>query len=296
MTQLHGVVPNMVTPMDAMGHPDKDGIHALVEFLVKAGVGGLWVLGSAGEDIHISRRDRIIVAIETIRAVDGRIPIIIGLGPSTWHEILDFCDRINIDTIDAVHFLPYDVKMGETALLNYILKLAETLPCPMWLYHNPKRGRNITRKIVDEAKSHPNIQGIKVGGYSMSELTTMMMLRSEDFDVVGAGGNQLFQMLCLGAQAHMTSDANCYPEVFLSVCDLFKQGRIEEARALQFRVIELAVKIPRTDNGEYAAEEKYILSKRKVCKEYVNPSYRTLAEHEKELLDDALKEYGFPWA
>lgn len=286
----------MITPMDKLGRPDKDGIHTLVEFLVKAGVGGLWVLGSAGEDIHVSATDRIAIAVETIKAVDGRIPIIIGLGPSTWYEVLDFCDSINIDAVDAVHFLPYDVKMGETALLNYILKLAETLPCPMWLYHNPKRGRSITLSIAAEVRKHPKISGIKVGGYSLTEVTSMMMLRADDFEVSGAGSGQMFQLLSLGAKVHMTSDASCYPEPFLELFDLFEQGKIEEARALQYRIIYMSRKLPRTENGEYSAEEKYILSKRGIIREYVNPSYRTLTEHEKKLLDDALKEYGFPWA
>ena len=285
----------MVTPMDAMGRPDKEGIHALVEFLVNAGVGGLWVLGSAGEDIHISATDRIVVANETVRAVDGRIPVIIGLGPSTWYEILDFCDRSDIDEIDAVHFLPYDVKMGETVVLNYILKLAETVPSPMWLYHNPKRGRNIPASIAAEVSRHPKILGIKVGGYSLTELMSMMMLRADDFEVCGAGGGQMFQLLFLGAKVHMTSDANCYPEPFLELFDLFEQGKFEEARALQYRIIDMSRKFPRTENGEYAAEEKYVLTKRGIINEHVNPAYRTLTPDEKKLIDKAMKEFGFPW-
>jgi 4-hydroxy-tetrahydrodipicolinate synthase len=296
MKEVKGLIPNMVTPMDENGRPDVSSIHRLVNFLIEAGVGGIWVLGSAGEDIHIAKQDRVTVAAEAIKASDGRIPLIIGVGPATFYEILDFTEAISEQTFRGIHYLPSDSKMGESQLLKYLLKLADKLPCPLWLYHNPKRGRSITAKVVEEIKDHPNVHGIKVGGYSLTELTGMLMLRSQGFEVMGAGGGQLYQLLCLGAKAHTTSDGCCYPEPFLSILEAFHRGELEKAKRLQFKIIELSRKLPRTENGEYAAEEKYILAKRGLCKEFVNPAYRILTHKEKEKIDKALREFDFEWA
>ncbi len=282
---LKGIIPNLLSPMDKDGHPDVEGIHSLVNYLLNSGVGGFWVLGSAGEDIHISHDDRLIMVNETINAINRQVPAIIGLGTSSYFDILRTCERIDVSKITGFHFLPYDIKMGEGALIRYITKLADSLPAPLWLYHNPKRGRIISDFIVKSVKDHPNIHGIKVGGYSLTELTNMMLLRSSDFDVVGAGGGQIFQLLSLGAGAHMTSDANCYPEIFTSIFNLFEQGLVQKARELQFSYINVAKKIPHNDNGEYAAEEKYILSKKNICQEYVNVAYRLLTNEEKEAID-----------
>ena len=296
MQEVKGLIPNMVTPMDEHGRPDVDSIHRLVNFLIEAGAGGIWVLGSAGEDIHIAKQDRVTVAIESINASEGRIPLIIGVGSATFYEILNFTEAISVGTFRGIHYLPYDGKMGENQLIKYLLKLADKLPCPLWLYHNPKRGRSITTNIADETKDHPNIHGIKVGGYSLTELTEMFMLRSHGFEVMGAGGGQLYQLLCLGAKAHTTSDGCCYPEPFLSIFEAFHRGELDKAMRLQFKLIELSRRLPRTENGEYAAEEKYILSKRDICREFVNPAYRTLTQKEKERADQALKDFGFEWA
>ncbi len=294
--KLKGLVPVMLTPLNQQGHPDVEGIHKLINFHATVGSSGLWVLGSAGEDIHLSWEDRVIVAQETIKANDNRLQLFIGVGQASFYEIMSFCEAIEYSKIRAIHFLPYDIKMGRSQLISYCIKVADALPCPLWLYHNPKRGNVLTVNILRELKDHPNISGIKVGGYNLTEITHAMMLRSSQFEVIGAGGGQLFQLLCLGAKAHTTSEGCCYPEPFLDVFSLFEQGKLEEARTLQFKIIELANKLPRTENGEYAAEEKYILAKRGICQEHVVPAFRKLTSKEKQITDRALKEFGFQWA
>lgn len=296
MSHLSGVIPNMVVPMDAEGHPDPAGIKALVDFLVGSGVGGLWVLGSAGEDVNIALADRVVVANETAAAVERRIPIVVGLGPSSFHDIMAFSRQVDIDRIDGFHYLPYDLKIGDQGLERYVTKLANALPRPLWLYHNPKRGRAVTLELARRLRDHSNVAGIKVGGYSLTELTRMMMLRRDDFEVSGAGGGQMYQMLCLGARLHMTSDANCYPETYVELLRLFREGKHDDALALQHRLIGLSTSLPRTDNGEYSAEEKYVLSLRGIVEDNVNAAYRKLNEDEKARTRVLLREFGFAWA
>tara|TARA_A100001391_G_scaffold204169_1_gene198794 strand:+ start:18999 stop:19889 length:891 start_codon:yes stop_codon:yes gene_type:complete len=296
MTKPQGVIPNMVTPMDAKGRPDPDSIASLADFLSNSGVGGIWLLGSAGEDVHIAHGDRVTVTRETVAAVNRRVPVIAGLGTSPFYDIMKFVELSDSDAIAGYHFLPYDLKIGDEALIRYVTKLADALPRPLWLYHNPKRGRPITFKVAEVLRDHPNIAGAKIGGYSLTELTRMMMLRRDDFEVSGAGSGQMFQMLSLGARLHMTSDANCWPEVFIELKRLFDSGDHAAALALQHRIIGLGGALPRNDNGEYAAEEKYILSLRGICGEGVNPAYRTLSDEAKAQVRGALKEFGFGWA
>jgi 4-hydroxy-tetrahydrodipicolinate synthase len=293
---LEGVIPIMVVPMQPDGNPDVEGIHRLIDFLVDAGVGGLWVLGSASEDINMSVKQRLVVARETVAANRGRIPLVVGTGLTSIGDILDYVEQLSDLDMHGIHVLPYDLKMGDTRLIHLIHTLADRFPCPLWMYHNPKRGRPITDNIIREVKDHPNVGGIKIGGYNLSEMTQTLMYRSSNFDVVGAGGSQLFQMLSLGAQAHTTSEASVYPERFINIVNTFKAGRLEEARQLQFDMIQMTKTFPRTDNGEHCAEEKYMLSLRGICGEAVNPLYRTLNDGEKRRLRKILSAAGFDWA
>lgn len=293
---LEGVIPVKVVPMHPDGSPDVEGIHRLVDFLVDSGVGGLWVLGSASEDINMSLEERVIVARETAAAARGRVPLIVGSGLTAMGDILAYVEQLADLDLHGLHVLPYDLKMGDARLVHLIQTLADRFPFPLWMYHNPKRGRPITDLIIREVKAHPNVGGIKVGGYNLSELTGAMLHRSPDFDVIGAGGGQFFQMLALGAEAHTTSEASVYPERFVNLFRAYKAGRVDDARQMQFDLIRLSRQFPRTENGEYCAEEKYMLSLRGICGEGVNPLYRTLRDDEKSRLRALLFEAGFDWA
>ena len=296
MMPLKGVVPNLVTPMTSSAQVDTEATARLVDFVIGAGVGGIWALGSAGEDVHISHRDRLEFANSVIRAVDGRIPLMIGLGTAAYHDILSFVDACEIQPNVSFHFLPYDLKINDAGLTDYILTLADRLPCPLWLYHNTKRGRPVTLTVVKSVKEHPNVCGIKVGGYNLTELTAMSMLHSPNFQVSGAGSGQMFQILSLGLDAHMTSDASCYPEVFVELYELLKAGERQAALQLQHKIINLSTSIPRNGNGEYAAEEKYILKKRGIINDHVNMAYRKPTLEEKATIDASLQDFGFTWA
>lgn len=293
---LKGIVPVVVVPMTRGGEPDVEGIHRHIEFLISAGVGGMWALGSASEDINMSVKQRLKVARATAEAVRGRVPVVMGSGLTSIGDILDYADQLSDLEFHGLHVLPYDLKMGDARLVHLIETLAEKLPWPLWMYHNPKRGRPFTDDIIGRVKAHPNVGGIKIGGYNLTELTRTMMHRSADFDVVGAGGGQLYQMLSLGAEAHTTSEASVFPERFIDVIEAFNQGDFAKARELQFNIIRFSKSLPRNENGEYCAEEKYMLQLRGICDEWVNPLYRTLTDSEKAKVREALLAHGHEWA
>jgi 4-hydroxy-tetrahydrodipicolinate synthase len=294
--ELRGIVPVLLTPLKESRQPDVEGMERLVNFLIEAGVGGMWVLGSASEDINIHRSVRSKSLKAAAIANRSRIPLIVGSGLTAIDEIFEFFDEIADLPVHGVHVLPYDVKMGDDRLIHFFTTLADRAPVPLWMYHNPKRGKLISKKVILEMREHPNMGGIKVGGYSLTELTTAMMLRTSQFDVIGAGGGQLYTMLGLGANAHTTSEASAFPEPFIEIYNLFQEGKHLEARTKQFELIQLSQAIPRTENGEYAAEEKFILSLRGICQGYVNQLYRNLTDNEKDQIRLLFRRKGFAWA
>ena len=297
---INGICPVLVTPMNKDRRPSEEGTHKLVKFLIESEVSGLWMLGSASEDMNISREDRINLIKWVSQEVDGRIPIISGTGLMNIPEILEFIEDIKDCNLAGVHALYMDHKQSEGNMIREMTNLADMSPVPIWLYNNRHRGRAITPRIILELRDHDNIQGVKIGGNAISDLVNAAMHKTEKFQVIGAGGGgQCFTMLSLGCQGHTASDASCWPEEYVELFRLFETGNILAARELQFRLVKLNKNIgnsAKMDNGEFSAEEKYILSLRGICEEYVNQSYRCLTANEKEKVRNALTEYGFLWA
>src|SRR5436305_9539324 len=81
---LSGVIPPLITPLDAAGHADAAAARALVDYLLGAGCSGLFVVGGCGMGPWLTTAQR----GETIRAMAdaaaGRAPVLAGIMlPST---------------------------------------------------------------------------------------------------------------------------------------------------------------------------------------------------------------------
>ena len=297
MKRLSGIVPVLLVPLTHQGDFDTLSNIRLINHLLDNDISALWALGSASEDINLSLATRIAAATHTAQFCTGKATVVMGTGSISIEDNKFFVDSIGDCLPDAFHTLPFDVKIGDTQFEKYITDLADSLPRPLWLYHNPKRGKYLTPHLIAHLRQHPNIVGIKYGGYHLMDLIKVIMLENDTFHVIGAGSAQLFSMLSLGASAHTSSDACVYPGIFTSIFNEYTSGNIDTARSLQFKYIDYSSRIPRTDNGEYSAEEKYLLSLQGVCNENVNSSYRILTDSEKSTLKSLLyDEYGFTWS
>ena len=292
--RINGVVTVMVSPLTEKGEPDRDGIHKLVNYLIEKGVAALWVLGSTGEELNLSRSHRLELIRETVAAADKRITVLAGTGQNNVNDVLDFIDDLVDIPLDGIHNIYRDVKQSDARMIGEISRLADNSRYPIWLYNNIKRGKPLTHHAISVLREHENIHGVKYGAFYHMPFIRAIMLQTPDFQVMSAG-NFFFSLLSYGGTASTVSDANCWPEEYVKLYNLFMEGKFEEAREQQYKLIRLSTSFPRTDNGENCAEEKYILSLRGICSEYVNPAYRTLTDEEKVTYRSILKGFGFEW-
>lgn len=296
---IKGICPVLVTPLTSGGEIDTDHLEKLLEHLIKNKVGGLWVLGSTGEDSLLSRDQRLTMIRETCRIVNKRVPVITGTGENNIPSILAFIKEIQELPIDGIHVLYPDPKQSEASVERNLHDLANKSPIPLWLYHNQFRGRPLTINLIRALSQHPNIAGMKVGGYVLKLMTDALMTQTETFQVIGAGGGQCLTMLMHGAKGHTSSDACVWPDKYADLFAAFDKHDFISAQEHQYQIMELLQSIPKSaflDNGEMAAEEKYMLSILGLCDEHVNPAYRTLSEEEKKATREALASFGIEWA
>ena len=67
MKKLSGLIPPMVTPLDAKRRLDKVGVKKMVKHLLDGGVDGIFLLGTTGEGPHLSYAIRRELVKETCR-------------------------------------------------------------------------------------------------------------------------------------------------------------------------------------------------------------------------------------
>ena len=283
---LNGIIPVLLTPMLEDYSIDNDGMKSLMKHLHSNGIESIWALGSASEEINIGFHKKIYVA-KLINHINRQycMNVIMGTGSISLDDHYKFIDKTIECEFYGLHVLPYDTKMGISRVVNLYHKIADRSPWPVWMYHNPKRGRPFEIETIKEISKHKNIGGIKMGGYNLNELTQCFMLKYVYFVVVAEGSGQLYQCLCLGASAHTTSEGSVYPKLFQKVKELYDSGEHDAAFKLQSKWIKLNSGIKRTQNGEHCAEEKYLLSLQGICGPAVNENYEVYPIHERFKLE-----------
>src|SRR6266508_6645695 len=105
MTDLHGVFPYLVTPIDAGGQIKTGVLGTLCDDLIKAGVHGLTPLGSTGEFAYLNREQRHRILEVVVHATRRRVPVVAGVAATTIADAVDQVkayDALGVDGILAI--------------------------------------------------------------------------------------------------------------------------------------------------------------------------------------------------
>ena len=268
--------------MDETGAPDEDGYARLLDFMLSYPICGIWMLGSASEDFLMSYEHRLQTVRTVTRHLSENSHLIVGCADPVLSEVRRFFDDTDDLAIDGYHLLPPDRKMSEAMTIRYCTMIADRAPKSLWLYNNEKRALHFSVGAVRELATHPNIVGIKVGGYDLSTIIPVTMMATDDFQVIGSGGSHLLVFLALGSTCHTVSPACCFPAAYCEIFSLWQGGQLDEARDKAFAISRILKALPHPDNTEFSAEEKIVLEIFGICKRHVHPPFRSCTDEEKE--------------
>ncbi|MEM9588760.1 MAG: dihydrodipicolinate synthase family protein, partial [Planctomycetota bacterium] len=135
---LHGIVPPLVTPLSARDQLDTEGLHRLLDHVIEGGVAGVFLLGTTGEAPSLSYRLRRQMITESVRIVDGRVPVLVGVTDTAFVESVRLSQHACDCGADAaVLTTPYYFPAGQTELTAYLQNIAPEIPLPLMLYNMP---------------------------------------------------------------------------------------------------------------------------------------------------------------
>jgi len=89
MNELHGAGVALVTPFNADGSVDYDTLGQLIDYQITEGMNYLVSLGTTGEVATLTKEERKRVWAFTAKQVDGRVPLVAGIGGNNTAEIVE---------------------------------------------------------------------------------------------------------------------------------------------------------------------------------------------------------------
>jgi 4-hydroxy-2-oxoglutarate aldolase len=241
--KLSGVMPPITTPFqDARLAPDK--LRNNFQKWNKTGLSGYLVLGSNGEAVYLSEKERIKV-VEIARASISRSKfMVVGTGMESTQETIRSTNqvaRIGADFALVVTPSYFKGSMKPQILYDHFVAVADSSKIGILIYNVPQfTGINLEPEWVAKLSEHPNIIGIKDSSGNIGQLSEIINLSQKGFAVFVGSAPVFFHALCAGAVGGILAVANVVPQECVRIQSLFNKGKMNEAKALQSQLTPLA--------------------------------------------------------
>jgi 2-dehydro-3-deoxy-D-pentonate aldolase len=233
--KFRGVFPPVCTMFDQDGGFDWFANESLCDHLIERGVNGLLFLGSTGEFSSLTIKERKTFAAKMTSYVDGRVPVLIGVGSSSLKETIELSKHAEQSGASGVLVVsPYYWKFTEDQLFDYFITVAESITIPVLLYNIPLlTGQSLSPQLVARlAESCENIAGIKDTIDSLKHIGQIIHSVKEkrsDFAVFAAFDDLILPALQIGAAGSINGTSVFAPERSVHLYNSFSDGNYEEA-------------------------------------------------------------------
>ncbi len=237
-----GTATAMITPFGADGGVNFNSFGEMIERQITAGTDMLVILGTTGEPATMTEEEKVSVMEYSVKKAKGRIKIVFGCGSNcTDHAVsaAKQAEAIGADGLLAV--TPYYNKCTQNGLYAYYKSICEAVKIPVIAYNVPSRtGVNIQPATMARIAEIPNMAGIKDAGGNMSQ--TMEIFRSirGKCDLYSGEDALNFPILAVGGSGVISVLSNVVPADVKKLYTLIKEGRTEEACALQDKLLPLS--------------------------------------------------------
>ena len=240
--KARGIIPPMITPFDDDEKIDCKALKKMTNYLIDAGVHGVFPLGSTGENYGIDFDEKRKVIETVLEAANNRVPVYAGTGAITTKESVRLTEMASkIGGVDALSVItPYFITPNQDELYEHYKSIASSTDLPIILYNNPGRtGVSISLDLILRLSKIDNIVGIKDSSGDMNQAAEIVRRTGSDFSVLSGRDTLIYGFLAYGAHGSVAATANIVPELVVSIYELYQKGELQASLEAQFRLAPL---------------------------------------------------------
>lgn len=242
MKELIGAGVALITPFNTDGSIDFNTLERLIEYQIEEGMNYLVILGTTGEAATLSADEKRQVWEFASNKVNGRIPLVAGIGGNNTFDIVEQVKNFNSAGYSAILSVsPYYNKPTQAGIYQHYKEIAKVSKLPIILYNVPGRtGSNISPSTaIQLAKDFKNIIAIKEASGSFSQFSEIMRDKPKDFLLISGDDPVTLPMISLGASGIISVIGNAYPKEVVSLTKLALEGNFIDARAYHNKLLAI---------------------------------------------------------
>jgi 4-hydroxy-2-oxoglutarate aldolase len=250
LRKITGVLPPMVTPFKENGDVDFDAFVRNIERWNQDTLGGYVVLGSNSETVFLSYEEKLKLIELTVQVASKDRVVIAGTGVESLRETLRLTNEaarlgVHAALVLTPHY--YGDAMTDEALIRFFTSVADHSEIPILIYNVPKFTHlNISVAAVKVLSQHPHIVGMKDSTGDVAQLELFKKNVPERFNLIVGTASAWLPALLLGIRAGIHALANCAPNHCSELQRLFENGNLDEAHALQQRILPVNTAVTTT--------------------------------------------------
>ncbi len=238
--KLRGTGTAIVTPFNADGSVDYESMARLVDHQLDGGVEMLVPLGSTGENPTITASERTRIFRWIVEYVDHRALIIAGTGTNdTLTSIANTREAKELGADAALVVTPYYNKPTPNGLFAHFNAVAE-VGLPVVMYNVPGRtGLNMTAETSLRCAEIENVVAIKEASADLAQCMEIIRNAPVRFNLLSGEDNLTVPLISLGAKGVISVASNVVPSEFSRMVRFALDGKIDEARAINYELLDL---------------------------------------------------------
>lgn len=229
-----GVFPAVTTQFRPDGALDLGATQRGVEAQLAAGVHGLIMLGTVGENCSLEPGEKRQVLAAAKEVAAGKVPLLSGVAENTTAQAAAFardCEKLGLDGLMVLPAMVYKAD-GREALAHF-WGVAAASGLPIMIYNNPPAYNvDVTPELFAELASERRVVAIKESTENVRRLTDIINLTGDRYTLFCGVDDLILESLMLGATGWVAGLVNVFPRETVLLYELAAKGEWERAREL----------------------------------------------------------------
>jgi 1-pyrroline-4-hydroxy-2-carboxylate deaminase len=229
-----GVYPAVTTNFYADESLDLATFAFNIEKQIEAGVHGIIVCGSLGENSTLTFDEKLTL-LETAKKVSGKkVPVIICTAECITREAIRFSQEAAKVGADGFMLLPpMRYTSDERETLHYMHRVADATDLPVMIYNNPLAYKTfVSIPMFHDLAQNQHFEAMKESTGDIRYMTDIINEFGGRFKILSGVDDLAMESLIMGADGWVAGLVDAFPRETVVIYELVKQGRIAEAREI----------------------------------------------------------------
>jgi dihydrodipicolinate synthase/N-acetylneuraminate lyase len=288
-TTWRGIFPALTTKFKTDLSLDLPAFERHIAAQIDAGVDGLVVLGSLGENATLSPDEKTEVIKAAVRTAAGRIPVLSCVSEASTSAACRFVEGTSALGLSGYMVLPgmqYQADRRET--IAHYRTVADASGLPIMIYNNPVAYRvDITPEMFAELSDEPKFTSLKESSGDVRRITDIRNLCGDRYAIFSGVDDIAYGGFLLGAVGWVAGLVCAFPAETVAIHRLVRQERYEEA----LRIFNWFMPVLHLDTGiKFVQYIKLAEAMTGMGTEWVRPPRLTLAGEERERISAIITE------